>query len=281
MNKYIQLSFMLVACTSMAACDDSGDSGDAADLQLEEITQAAITVFPPEVSGTEPSTVAEADHELDVAIDADPYAIVDKVKKPEPEHLIGWTRWAVSQPNADGAIADPTGEKCAMGQEGSVWYLAGTFGGPVERECDIPIGKKLVFPLKNNWCVFPSEYYPDQASIDAALPILEAWSDVVRSQTCELTLRIDGHEVRSSLEELDEDFYISVFDPFEIDLHEDHWAPQAFAGGVMPATGFGHYVVVNPLPPGDHVIELGGKRCGDYPFDTYAKYLLHVGDSLE
>ncbi|HLT38648.1 MAG TPA: hypothetical protein VK034_20310 [Enhygromyxa sp.] len=281
MNKRIQFSFMLVVCGSLAACDVSEDLGDSADLQLEEVTQvAAVAVWPPEVASEtelELAVVTEAD-ELEVSIAADPYSIVHKVKKPRPEHLIGWTRWAVSQPYDDGAIADPTGEKCAMGQQGRFWYLAGTFGGPVERECSIPVGKTLVFPLKNNWCVFPSEYYPDQASIDAALPGLEAWSDFVRSETCELTLRIDGHEVRSSLEELDEDFYIKVFEPFEINLHEEHWAPDYFAGSVMPATGFGHYAVVKPLPPGDHVIELGGKRCGNYPFDTYAKYLLHIGN---
>ncbi|HLT39087.1 MAG TPA: hypothetical protein VK034_22540, partial [Enhygromyxa sp.] len=139
-------------------------------------------------------------------------------------------------------------------------------------------GKKLVFPLKNQWCVFPSVYYPDQASIDEDLPLYEAWFDFVRSYTCELTLRIDGHEVRSSFEELEEDFYIKVVEPFEVDLHDEHWAPHAFPGGVMPAIGFGHYVVVNPLPPGDHVIELGGKNCGNSTFETYAKYLLHIGN---
>ena len=45
----------------------------------------------------------------------------------------------------------------------------------------------------------------------------------------------------------------------------------------MPSVGDGYYAVVNPLPPGDHVIELGGDICGEYPFSTAATYELHIG----
>jgi hypothetical protein len=45
----------------------------------------------------------------------------------------------------------------------------------------------------------------------------------------------------------------------------------------MPGIGDGHYALIQPLTPGDHVIELGGSICGDYPFSTAVTYVLHVG----
>lgn len=274
---------MLLVCISMAACDGVDDvDAPGARLLPEEIEHAAQIGMSPQLSGT-PTLASAVAPELALELPsfAGPETTtaghVNKVKRPRAEHLIGWVRWANAQPDADGAVADPTGEKCGMGQQGSVWYLAGTWGGAVERECDIPNGKKLVFPLVNTWCVFPPEFYPDAASIEADLPYVEDWFDEIRSNACGLTLRIDGQEVRPSFAELEQDFHISVSEPFEIDLHDEHWAPDVFAGGEMPAVGTGYYAVVNPLPPGDHVIELGGEICGEAPFSTSATYLLHVG----
>ena len=199
-----------------------------------------------------------------------------KTIEPTDELVIDWMRWALAQSAAESPVTDTTGERCGLGQEGPVWFLAGTFGGPVVRECDIPAGKQLFFPLVNRWCVFPPEFFPDGDGIDDVLPEVDAWYDEQAQATCSLTLRIDGEEVRSDLESLDDELYIRVLEPFEIDMHED-WTPDWFAGGEMPATGDGHYARIQPLTPGDHVIELGGSMCGQYPFETLATYILHVG----
>ncbi len=45
---------------------------------------------------------------------------------------------------------DPTGEHCGVGQSGSVWFLAGVFGtGEATRDCTVPAGKTLFFPIWN------------------------------------------------------------------------------------------------------------------------------------
>lgn len=275
---------MLLLCGSLTACDGTDEFDPVEDqLVLDELTPVfEVGMFPPATGAPAPTPTALPELALDLPSfanndEAQTISVANKVKTPKDQHLIGWMRWALAQPYADGAIADPTGEKCDMDQHGSVWYLAGTFGGAVERECDIPAGKKLVFPLVNQWCVFPVEYYPDDASIEEWLPEFEEYYESLRADVCGLTLRIDGVEVRQSFEELEEDFHISVVEPFGVHLHDDHWAPESFAGGDMPASGTGYYAVVNPLPPGDHVIELGGELCGEYPFSTSAIYLLHVG----
>ena len=57
---------------------------------------------------------------------------------------------------------------------------------------------------------------------------------------------------------------------------EEHQQAEYFDGGVMPAVGDGYYALIHPLPPGEHVIELGGSLCGSWAFETLATYTLHV-----
>jgi hypothetical protein len=62
-----------------------------------------------------------------------------------------WWQWILSIPAAVNPNLDTTGDNCAEGQEFSdVWFLAGTFGDqPVKRDCTIPSGKSLFFPIIN------------------------------------------------------------------------------------------------------------------------------------
>src|SRR5258708_11305394 len=67
-----------------------------------------------------------------------------------------WWQWAASFQYADSPVSDSTGERCGAGQEGPVWFLAGTYGSaPARRTCHIPAGKHLFFPLIN-YIVMPS-----------------------------------------------------------------------------------------------------------------------------
>jgi hypothetical protein len=61
-----------------------------------------------------------------------------------------WWQWVLSVPAADSPIADTTGTNCTQQQSGPVFYLAGTAGtGPVTRNCTVPAGKALFFPILN------------------------------------------------------------------------------------------------------------------------------------
>ena len=69
-----------------------------------------------------------------------------------------WWRWAIAIEAPRNPIADETGEFCALGQKGKVWFLAGTWGNEVHRECTIPKGTALFFPLANNvWAQFKTD----------------------------------------------------------------------------------------------------------------------------
>ena len=95
-----------------------------------------------------------------------------------------WWQWALSIPADENPLADTTGANCMVGQRGSNWFLAGTFGDTtVIRTCSIPEDATLFFPVINfvgfdtpNACgqdstPLPSQFYRDLAAdfIDGAI----------------------------------------------------------------------------------------------------------------
>src|SRR6185437_3171085 len=63
---------------------------------------------------------------------------------------VAWWQYVLGQPAATNPLQDTTGAHCATGQTGPVFFLAGTSGsGTVTRQCTVPAGKQLFFPLLN------------------------------------------------------------------------------------------------------------------------------------
>ncbi|MGW0121297.1 signal protein [Streptomyces sp. NPDC003327] len=60
-----------------------------------------------------------------------------------------WWTWAASEPEGTNPVADPDGRSCGRNQPRDVWFLAGTFGGEVERTCEVPAGRPIAAPLVN------------------------------------------------------------------------------------------------------------------------------------
>jgi hypothetical protein len=65
------------------------------------------------------------------------------------EHIKNFWKWNLGIPAKDNPINDPTGEKCATGQNASspVFYLAFNNGGFSQRTCKVPAGKALMMPV--------------------------------------------------------------------------------------------------------------------------------------
>jgi hypothetical protein len=192
-----------------------------------------------------------------------------------------WNQWALGQPHStDSPIADPTGAMCANDQSGKVWYLAGTFGGPVERSCTIPPHRHLFFPLLNRWVINPGTDVEDEAAQAELIEFATGYFAANREATCALTLRLDGEDLLGDdIEELDDLLYTDVLDPFLVDIDPDNWATQyGFEGGPTPMVTDGHFALLRPLAPGEHTLEFGGTVCdGDaVDFETFATYTLTV-----
>jgi hypothetical protein len=63
-----------------------------------------------------------------------------------------WVQWALSIPTPVNPQLDTTGGNCMVGQSGSIWFLAGVFGGgTATRSCSVPADKVLFFPVANQF----------------------------------------------------------------------------------------------------------------------------------
>ncbi|APR87964.1 Hypothetical protein A7982_13313 [Minicystis rosea] len=189
----------------------------------------------------------------------------------------GWLRWSMALPISTGPISDTTGESCDMGQSGHVWYLAGTFGGPVVRECHIPKNKELYLPLINFWAIPPTEYVDAPEELAEFVAFAEEWFPANRAAVCSLTLRLDGEDLLEDTAEIDQELWVDVLDPFKVRLNDDNYSGGP--GGKRPAALIaGHFARLEPLSPGHHTLEFGGAQCenGETVFETSAVYDLHV-----
>jgi hypothetical protein len=69
-----------------------------------------------------------------------------------PQLAAQFVQWSLSIPTDVNPVLDQTGEFCMVGQQGPVWFLAGTFfGGTVTRSCTVPEGTTLFFPVINGF----------------------------------------------------------------------------------------------------------------------------------
>ncbi len=177
-------------------------------------------------------------------------AAADTPVIPIAQHIAGqtqsqWTRawwqWAASFTTDESPVADPTGERCAAGQQGAVWFLAGTFGTHrVIRHCVVPAGKYLFFPLVNVVVTPPAGEVATCAGV----------TEIARGEMDEranLVLRIDG-QVLADLESQ----RIASADCFDLGLRA---VPPI---RIFPVAADGFYVMLRPLAPGRHVIDFGG-----------------------
>lgn len=60
-----------------------------------------------------------------------------------------WWQWALSFPAAQYPPVQEGAIDCSLGQSGSVWFLAGTFGTGTTRSCTVPTGTALLIPIVN------------------------------------------------------------------------------------------------------------------------------------
>jgi hypothetical protein len=161
-----------------------------------------------------------------------------------------WWQWLLSIPPAENPSLDPTGDKCVVGQRGSTWFLAGTFGGPVTRTCSVPTGKEIFFPVANS-VFFDSPNRcgqgPEQLSVAEMRAILDGFIAGVSGVSVEL----DGRPVR------DQDLHRVRSKVFGIALPEenlfDAGAPCE-AGIYSPSVADGYYVLLEPLAAGQHTL---------------------------
>jgi hypothetical protein len=185
-----------------------------------------------------------------------------------------WWSWAFKTPFDSNPITDTTGEFAAEGQEGKVWFLAGTFGETgVVRDVTVPAGKAIFFPIVNSLFITPEE------GADEAAVRLLANEFIDPASVLEAT--IDGVAV--------EDLF-----SYRAESPAGGFALSAPAGGLIedlglppgdrdPSVADGYWLLLAPLSVGEHEISfyaaLGDPAAPD--FETGVTYNLTVAPNAK
>jgi hypothetical protein len=185
-----------------------------------------------------------------------------------------WWQWAASFPDGANPVQDLTGDLCGLGQSGPVWFLAGTFGATgVQRNCTIPAGKGLFYPLVNAvWIDCPNSGDADVTD-DEVRWVMANWT-VAGDSACQLTATLDTYQVFG--EELPAPVSgwmrptVRTQSPvFRMNLPEDNifninggtCAEPLPAGKTGRSITEGYWVMLPPLTAGEHVLTLHGAGC--------------------
>lgn len=170
-----------------------------------------------------------------------------------------WTNWLVTEPIATNPAFDPDGSLCDRNQSGKVWFLASTFGGVVDRTCEVPAGKAIFLSLGGVFVSFSPEF---PAAGDPCLGMAtdlekvrcDVNEDVPVAPGISFEVTIDGVPVENLFafraQSQPGGYTLRVPDPsFLTDLGFP-------AGDRSPAVADGYFLFLKPLAPGEHTLNL-------------------------
>jgi hypothetical protein len=155
-------------------------------------------------------------------------------------------QWLLSLPMAINPNIDATGEHCGYGQAGPVFFLTQTSAGTAERVCTVPAGTALFFPVLDTDCSTveaPPFFGRDETELQTCVEALLA-------TRAELTATVDGVAIP------DLERYRAQSPLFTVALPADNWLEVEPA--VAAAVADGYWLLLAPLPPGEHELHFGG-----------------------
>lgn len=167
----------------------------------------------------------------------------------------GWWQWAFSLPTPGHPLLDSAG--CEAGQSGRVWFLGGTFAGvpdptdptvvigEADRDCTVPTGKPLFFPIVNVACTTVEMPGATEAE-------LRECANSLADHIQDLAVTIDG----AAVEHLG--LYRRESGLFTIGpLPADNLLGAA-PGATGDAVSDGFWIMLKPLSVGEHDIRFEG-----------------------
>jgi hypothetical protein len=173
------------------------------------------------------------------------------------EWVVAWWQWALSIPEAQNPVADTTGEFCGVGQRGSVWFLAWSFGESVEKSCTVPAGKAIFTPVFN-WIfgagVFDCEPTVPGVSCDVEVLRQAAADNTEAAEILEVT--IDGVAIKDV-----GSYRAASPEPFAVTFPEGA-VFEIPAGAHFPHLADGYWLMLAPLSVGEHEIRVHVRAPG-------------------
>lgn len=171
-----------------------------------------------------------------------------------------WWKFVLAKPAASNPLLDTTGANCAVGQSGPVWILAGTFGGPaVTRNCTIPFGKSILFPVANAlYSAFPTD--PAAERTEA---FVRAQANAQLNTVTNLKASIDGSPITTISR------YRENSTLFNVTLGAGNIFDVPAGTVLSPNADAGYYLVAYPFLPGKHTIKFSNGAPGTGVDVTY------------
>lgn len=179
-----------------------------------------------------------------------------------------WWQFMSSIPARDNPLLDTTGAKCVVGQRGNTWFLGGLVGvtpegqfaqggGTVTRNCSIPQGINLFFPIINN-VIFDT---PNLCGQDANSYSYAEMKSMVQSQTdaaIAMRVTVDGREVHNIRRIRARPIAITVPENSAWDAVCRAFDLGGLPAGIFPGAQDGYYLTLNALPVGQHQLRIQG-----------------------
>jgi hypothetical protein len=162
-----------------------------------------------------------------------------------------WWQWVLGIPADRNPLTDPDGRFCAEEQSGPVWFLAGTFGTSVERSCTIPTGRAIFMPAYN-W-IFGAGAFdcdPSVPGVACDVQTLQAAAAANTEKAAVLDVFVDGVRVDNPRQ-----YRGTSPMPFSITYPESSVTGLP-AGTYYPQVSDGYWLLLHPLPPGQHTISI-------------------------
>jgi hypothetical protein len=156
-----------------------------------------------------------------------------------------WWQWAYAIPKNTNPSYDDTGRHCTVNQKGPVWFFPGSYGKDVLRQCTVPSGKAILFPILNSECSFAE--FPSLKNEEQ----LRLCAKEIQDSVTKLKATVDGKNITN----LDE--YRVQSPLFNFTLPENNIV------GLPPqntqAVADGNWVFLKPLSEGEHIISFKGE----------------------
>lgn len=192
-----------------------------------------------------------------------------------------WWQWTFKLPVADrsGVITHPLfvdgAVDCSYGQSGHVWFLGGTFVtnpdpvtnnvvGTATRSCTIPAGTALFFPILNSE---QDIIGPDGTPTHLSVAELRQLAKQSQDAATNLSAVIDGRPVKDLAR------YRVQSPVFALTLPKNnlytYFGYPVSAGRYSPAVADGVFLMLAPLPIGQHTIAFHGEAPGFMLTVTY------------
>ncbi len=183
-----------------------------------------------------------------------------------------WWQWAYSLPVDQNPFFDENGS-CSNGthgQLGPVWFLTGVINvsGSAERDCTVPAGKALFFPILNVECATLEGNGSTEAELRACTTFFMGFVTNVAAE-------IDGVPIQN-LQDYRASSPLFTYGPLPDNNVLQLFGFDAPAGATSPSVADGFYLMLAPLSVGQHTIHYTGTFGDPINFTLDITYNLTV-----